>query len=47
VRWNSLEACFDCPCHGSQFDPRDGGVLNGPAVSPLTALESGETRHAS
>jgi glycine/D-amino acid oxidase-like deaminating enzyme/nitrite reductase/ring-hydroxylating ferredoxin subunit len=35
VHWNSFEKCWDCPCHGSQFQP-DGTVLNGPAVSPLT-----------
>jgi Rieske Fe-S protein len=34
VHWNSLEQCWDCPCHGSQFAP-DGTALNGPAVSAL------------
>ncbi len=34
VHWNSLEHCWDCPCHGSQF-AADGTVLNGPAVTPL------------
>jgi len=34
VHWNSFEKCWDCPCHGSQFQP-DGTVLNGPAVRPL------------
>jgi glycine/D-amino acid oxidase-like deaminating enzyme/nitrite reductase/ring-hydroxylating ferredoxin subunit len=34
LRWNSLETCWDCPCHGSQFAP-DGSVQNGPAISPL------------
>ncbi|WP_026201823.1 FAD-dependent oxidoreductase [Bradyrhizobium sp. WSM2793] len=38
VHWNSLEQCWDCPCHGSQFAP-DGTALNGPAVSPLADLE--------
>jgi Rieske Fe-S protein len=38
VRWNSLEQCWDCPCHGSQFAP-DGTVLNGPAVAPLGRIE--------
>jgi len=34
VHWNSLERSWDCPCHGSRFDPL-GKVLNGPAISPL------------
>lgn len=34
IHWNSLERCWDCPCHGSQFGP-DGQVLNGPAAQPL------------
>ncbi len=38
VHWNSAEQCWDCPCHGSQFAP-DGTVLNGPAISPLAAIE--------
>lgn len=38
VHWNSLEQCWDCPCHGSQFAP-DGTCLNGPAVSPLSQVE--------
>jgi glycine/D-amino acid oxidase-like deaminating enzyme/nitrite reductase/ring-hydroxylating ferredoxin subunit len=36
VHWNSLEQCWDCPCHGSQFAP-NGAPLNGPAVAPLAA----------
>jgi Rieske Fe-S protein len=38
VHWNSLERCWDCPCHGSQFAP-DGTALNGPAVAPLPAID--------
>jgi hypothetical protein len=38
VHWNSFEKCWDCPCHGSQFQP-DGTVLNGPAVRPLGEVE--------
>ncbi|HEY0673536.1 MAG TPA: FAD-dependent oxidoreductase, partial [Longimicrobiales bacterium] len=33
VEWNSTEQSWDCPCHGSRFDPY-GKVLNGPAISP-------------
>ena len=35
VHWNTLEQSWDCPCHGSRFEP-DGTVLNGPAASPLS-----------
>ncbi|WP_028054685.1 FAD-dependent oxidoreductase [Sinorhizobium medicae] len=38
VHWNSLERCWDCPCHGSHFAV-DGTALNGPAVSPLSDLK--------
>jgi glycine/D-amino acid oxidase-like deaminating enzyme/nitrite reductase/ring-hydroxylating ferredoxin subunit len=37
VHWNSLEQCWDCPCHGSQFAV-DGTPLNAPAVSPLAEI---------
>ena len=39
VHWNPLERCWDCPCHGSQF-AIDGTALNGPAIAPLSRLES-------
>jgi Rieske Fe-S protein len=38
VHWNSLEQCWDCPCHGSQFAPV-GTALNGPAVAPLPEFQ--------
>jgi glycine/D-amino acid oxidase-like deaminating enzyme/nitrite reductase/ring-hydroxylating ferredoxin subunit len=34
VAWNPAEGSWDCPCHGSRFDPQ-GNILNGPAVAPL------------
>jgi glycine/D-amino acid oxidase-like deaminating enzyme/nitrite reductase/ring-hydroxylating ferredoxin subunit len=36
VQWNTAEKSWDCPCHGSRFDPH-GRVLNGPAVGALPA----------
>ncbi len=38
VHWNSFEKCWDCPCHGSQFQP-DGSVLNAPAIRPLARVD--------
>jgi glycine/D-amino acid oxidase-like deaminating enzyme/nitrite reductase/ring-hydroxylating ferredoxin subunit len=36
VDWNAAEKSWDCPCHGSRFDP-DGKILHGPAVNRLEA----------
>jgi glycine/D-amino acid oxidase-like deaminating enzyme/nitrite reductase/ring-hydroxylating ferredoxin subunit len=41
VRWNYAERSWDCPCHGSRFDPY-GKVVNGPANSGLPVVESGQ-----
>jgi glycine/D-amino acid oxidase-like deaminating enzyme/nitrite reductase/ring-hydroxylating ferredoxin subunit len=34
VSFNRAERAWECPCHGSRFDP-DGRVVQGPAVRPL------------
>lgn len=38
VAWNSTERTWDCPCHGSRYDPY-GRVVNGPAIADLRPLE--------
>jgi len=35
VGWNAAERSWDCPCHGSRFQP-GGQVISGPAESPLS-----------
>ncbi|THE65294.1 FAD-dependent oxidoreductase [Salinadaptatus halalkaliphilus] len=35
LEWNDAEASWDCPCHGSRYDP-DGTVLEGPATDDLS-----------
>jgi Rieske Fe-S protein len=42
VHWNSLERCWDCPCHGSHF-AIDGTALNAPAITPLEPASSSQT----
>jgi glycine/D-amino acid oxidase-like deaminating enzyme/nitrite reductase/ring-hydroxylating ferredoxin subunit len=41
VDWNPVEKSWDCPCHGSRFDPY-GTVMNGPAVADLETLKEEE-----
>ena len=42
VHWNTAESTWDCPCHGSRFDPI-GKVLNGPANSDLEPVKKSKT----
>ena len=37
VHWNDVEKSWDCPCHGSRFDPQ-GRILNGPAIADLEPI---------
>lgn len=37
VSWNTAEATWDCPCHGSRYD-RDGRAIQGPTVKDLEAV---------
>ncbi len=43
VAWNGAEQSWDCPCHGSRFDPY-GHVLHGPARQDLRPLHRFEER---
>jgi glycine/D-amino acid oxidase-like deaminating enzyme/nitrite reductase/ring-hydroxylating ferredoxin subunit len=35
VQWDPAEQTWNCPCHGSRYDARDGHVVNGPANEGL------------
>lgn len=41
VRWNNADHSWDCPCHGSRFEPT-GKLLNGPANRDLDTLAENE-----
>ncbi|MFL5479169.1 MAG: FAD-dependent oxidoreductase [Gemmatimonadaceae bacterium] len=43
VQWNGTEKTFDCPCHGSRFDPY-GNVVNGPAIVGLSPVSKARTK---
>jgi thiosulfate dehydrogenase [quinone] large subunit len=38
VAYKSSANIIACPCHGSEFNPRTGAVVNGPATSGLTRI---------
>jgi len=38
VHWNDSEKSWDCPAHGSRFNPH-GAPLNGPAIRPLEEVK--------
>jgi glycine/D-amino acid oxidase-like deaminating enzyme/nitrite reductase/ring-hydroxylating ferredoxin subunit len=38
VHWNAAEKTWDCPCHGSRYDPM-GKVISGPANRDLALAE--------
>jgi glycine/D-amino acid oxidase-like deaminating enzyme/nitrite reductase/ring-hydroxylating ferredoxin subunit len=39
VHWNNAEQTWDCPCHGSRFDPY-GKVVHGPANRDLEPVKA-------
>ena len=45
VHWNPAEVTWDCPCHGSRFDPY-GKVINGPANRDLAPAGRSQEQRA-
>lgn len=43
VHWNAVEQSWDCPCHGSRFNPY-GKVLHGPAVTDLPIADIADAK---
>ena len=39
VAYKTASNIIACPCHGSEFNPRTGAVVNGPATSGLTPIK--------
>ena len=39
VAYQASASIIACPCHGSEFDPKTGAVIQGPATSGLTPIK--------
>jgi thiosulfate dehydrogenase [quinone] large subunit len=42
VAYQSASKIIACPCHGSEFNPRTGAVVRGPATTGLTRIRLNE-----
>lgn len=38
LKWNKNSMCWECPCHGSQFDI-DGNIISSPATKSCKSME--------